>query len=122
MNETEQINIINMFLSALIVTSGYRTAVPFNTLKFGELVESLPDNLFAKKFSVTKTPVGPRCRDFREGISLAQNLGLVTRDVSNSPTIIPKLDLFQVASFEKDSELFSDTKKFVVLYLERTKI
>jgi hypothetical protein len=122
MTETEQINIISMFLSALIVTSVYRTAVPFNTLKFGELVESLPDNLFAKKFSVTKTPVGPRCRDFMEGISLAQNLGLVTRDVSNHPTIMPKMDLLQVASLEMDSELFSDTKKFVVLYLERTKI
>ncbi|MCK9567695.1 hypothetical protein M0R72_01945 [Candidatus Pacearchaeota archaeon] len=121
MTETEQINIISMFLSALIVTSGYRTAVPFNTLKFGELVTSLPDNLFAKKFTVTKTPVGPRCRDFREGISIAQNFGLVVRDVSNPPTIMPKLDIVQVAEFEKDAELFDDAKKFVTLYLERTK-
>lgn len=102
MTETEQVNIISMFLAALIVTSGYRTSVPFNTLKFGELVDSLPDNLFAKKFPVTKTPVGPRCRDFREGISLAQSLGLVTRDVSNPPTIIPKMDILQVVSLEKD--------------------
>jgi len=121
MTETEQINIISMFLSALIVTSGYRTAVPFNTLKFGELAASLPDNLFAKKFVVTKTPVGPRCRDFREGISVAQNFGLVVRDVSNPPTIMPKLDISQVVEFEKDTELFDDTKKFVALYLERTR-
>jgi hypothetical protein len=121
MTETEQINVICMFLSALIVTSGYRTVVPFNTLKFGELAASLPDNLFAKKFTVSKTPLGPRCRDFMVGISLAQKFGLVVRDVSNPPTIMPKLDIVQVAEFEKDTELFEDTKKFVALYLERTR-
>ena len=121
MNESDQISIIKMFLSALIVTSGYRTSVPFNTLKFGELVASLPDNLFAKRFEVTKTPVGPRCRDFREGISVAQNFGLVVRDVSNPPTIIPNLDLLQVVECENEAALFDDTKKFVALYLEHTR-
>lgn len=121
MTETEQINLISMFIAALIVTAGYRTVVPFNTLKFGELAESIPDNLFAQKFPISKTPVGPRCRDFREGISLAQNLGLVVRDVSNPPTIMPKMDILQVASLEKDKELFDDAKRFVTLYLERTR-
>jgi hypothetical protein len=31
------------------------------------------------------------------------------------------LDIVQVAEFEKDAELFDDAKKFVTLYLERTK-